>query len=65
MDMKSLFFIIAAVTGSIFFLLGLYAVAYEGLTMASMRPAMDFIFAVVIIIMGVIQYKVIETTEKS
>ena len=65
MDMKSFFFIVAAATGAIFFLLGLYAIAYEGLTMTSMRPLMDFIFAIVIGIMGVIQYKVIETSEKS
>ena len=65
MDMKSFFFIVAAATGAIFFLLGLYAVAYEGLTMTSTRPLLDFIFAVVIGIMGLIQYKVIEPTEKS
>ena len=65
MDMKSFFFIVAAATGAIFFLLGLYAVAYEGLTMTSTRPLLDFIFAVVIGIMGLIQYKVIETSEKS
>ena len=65
MDMKSFFFIIAAATGAIFFLLGLYAVAYEGISAGSFRPMMDFIFSIVIAIMGVIQYKVIETTEKS
>ena len=65
MDMKSFFFIIAAATGAIFFLLGLYSVAYEGLTMTSMRPLMDFIFAIVIAFMGVLQYKVFESAEKS
>ena len=65
MDMKSFFFIIAAATGAIFFLLGLFAVVYEGLSAASLRPMMDFIFAVVIAFMGVLQYKVFESAEKS
>ena len=65
MDMKSFFFIIAAATGAIFFLLGLFAVVYEGLSAASLRPMMDFIFAIVIAFMGVLQYKVFESAEKS
>ena len=65
MDMKSFFFIIAAATGAIFFLLGLFAMVYEGLSAGSFRPMMDFIFAAVIVFMGVLQYKVFESAEKS
>jgi len=65
MDMKSFFFIIAAAVGAIFFLLGLFAVVYEGLSFTNLKPAMDFIFAVVIAFMGVLQYKVFESAEKS
>ena len=65
MDMKSFFFIIASAVGAIFFLLGLFAIVYEGLSAGSMRPMMDFIFAIVIVFMGVLQYKVFESAEKS
>jgi hypothetical protein len=30
-----------------------------------MRPMMDFIFAIVIVFLGVLQYKVFESAEKS
>lgn len=65
MDMKSFFFIIASAVGAIFFLLGLFAVVYEGLSFSNIRPLMDFIFAIVIAFMGVLQYKVFESAEKS
>ena len=65
MDMKSFFFIIAAATGAIFFLLGLFAMVFEGISAGSFRPVMDFIFAIVIAFMGVLQYKVFESAEKS
>ena len=65
MDMKSFFFIIAAATGAIFFLIGLFAIAFEGLSAGSFRPMMDFIFSIVIVFMGVLQYKVLESAEKT
>jgi hypothetical protein len=65
LDMKSLIFIIVFAIAGGLVLLGCYAIAYEGASITSMKTGMDFAFAAVLAVMAVVQYKILETTEKA
>jgi chromate transport protein ChrA len=65
MDMKTIVFLIAFVTAGALALLGVYAIAYQGASITSAKTSMDFIFAAIIGVLAIAQYKIIETAEKS
>ena len=65
MDGKSFIFIIAFAVAGILALLGVYAMAFNGLAATKPSVMMDFIFAGVIAFLAVLQFKVIESAEKA
>ncbi len=65
LDMKSIVFVIVFVIAGALALLGCYAIAYEGHSITSAKPLMDFAFAIIVGILAVAQYKIFETAEKS
>ena len=65
LDMKTLVFLIVFIVSGGLALLGCYAIAYEGQTITSMKPMMDFIFAGILGILAIAQYKIFEAAEKS
>ncbi len=65
MDGKSLVFIITFVIAGVLALLGVYAVAFQNALVTSPKVMMDFIFAGVLAVMAILQYKVFESAEKA
>jgi hypothetical protein len=65
MDGKSLFFIVAFLVAGVLAVLGVYAMVFENATIASPKVYMDFIFAGILAIMAVLQFKVLEANEKA
>ena len=65
MDGKSLVFIITFVIAGVLALLGVYAVAFQNSLVTSPKVMMDFIFAGVLAVMAILQYKVFESAEKA
>ena len=65
MDGKSLVFIITFVIAGVLALLGVYAVAFQNALVTSPKVMMDFIFAGVLAVMAILQYKVVESAEKA
>ena len=65
MDGKSLVFIITFVIAGVLALLGVYAVAFQNALVTSPKGMMDFIFAGVLAVMAILQYKVFESAEKA
>lgn len=65
MNGKSFIFVITFAVAGILALLGVYAMAFEGALITSPKTSMDFIFAAVLAVMAVLQYKVLEANEKA
>ena len=65
MDGKSLVFIITFVIAGVLALLGVYAVAFQNALVTSPKVMMDFIFAGVLAVMAILQYKFFESAEKA
>jgi hypothetical protein len=65
MDGKSLIFIVAFLVAGVLAVLGVYAMVFENATIASPKVYMDFIFAGILAIMAVLQFKVLEANEKA
>ena len=65
MDGKSLIFIVAFFVAGVLAVLGVYAMVFENATIASPKVYMDFIFAGILAIMAVLQFKVLEANEKA
>ena len=65
MDGKSLIFIVSFLIAGVLAVLGVYAMVFENATIASPKVYMDFIFAGVLAFMSILQFKVLESGEKS
>ena len=65
MDGKSFIFIVSFLTAGVLAVLGVYAMVFENLTVASPKVYMDFIFAGVLAFMAILQFKVLETGERA
>ena len=65
MDGKSFIFIVSFLTAGVLAVLGVYAMVFENVAVTSPKVYMDFIFAAVLAIMAVLQFKVFESGEKA
>lgn len=65
LDGKSIIFFITFVVSGILVLLAVHAMSFQNLPITTPRVYMDFIFAGILAILAVVQYKIIETTEKA
>ena len=65
MDGKSFIFIVSFLVAGVLAVLGVYAMVLENVTIASPKVYMDFIFAGVLAVMSLLQFKVLETNEKA
>ncbi|MBR3464163.1 MAG: hypothetical protein IKH23_03725 [Clostridiales bacterium] len=65
LDMKSIVFIIVFVIAGGLAVLGCYSIAYEGQTITSVKPLMDFAFAIIVGALAIAQYKIFEAAEKA
>ena len=65
LDMKTIVFLIVFIIAGGLALLGCYAIAYEGATITSMKPMMDFVFAGILGVLAITQYKIFESAEKA
>lgn len=65
MDGKSFFFVVAFLVATILVILGIFSMVFDNLTITSSRVYMDFIFAGVLVVLGIIQFKSLESGEKA
>ena len=65
LDKKTIVFLNVFLVAGGLALLGCYAIAYEGATITSVKPMLDFVFAGILGILAIAQYKIFEAAEKS
>ena len=65
MDGKSFVFVVAFVAAVVLVILGIFSMVFDNLTISSSKVYMDFIFAGVLAVLGIFQYKALETGEKA
>lgn len=65
MDAKSFIFVVAFIAAVVLVILGIFSMVFDNLTISSSRVYLDFIFAGVLAVLGIFQYKALETGEKA
>ena len=65
MDAKSFIFVVAFVAAVVLVILGIFSMVFDNLTISSSRVYLDFIFAGVLAVMAIFQYKALECGEKA
>ena len=65
MDAKSFIFVVAFVAAVVLVIMGIFSMVFDNLTISSSRVYLDFIFAGVLAVMAILQYKVFESAEKA
>ena len=65
MDGKSFLFVVAFVVAGILVLLGIFSMVIDHLAITSSMVYLDFIFAVILAVMAIIQFKALEASEKT
>ena len=65
MDAKSFIFVVAFVAAVVLVIMGIFSVVFDNLTISSSRVYLDFIFAGVLAVMAIFQYKALECGEKA
>ncbi len=65
MDGKSFIFVVAFVAAAILVLMGIFSMVIDNLAITSSRVYLDFIFAGVLAVMAIIQFKALECSEKA
>ena len=65
MDAKSFIFVVAFIAAVVLVILGIFSMVFDNLTISSSKVYMDFIFAGVLAVLGIFQYKALETGEKA
>lgn len=65
MDAKSFIFVVAFVAAVVLVIMGIFSMVFDNLTITSSRVYLDFIFAGVLAVMAIFQYKALECGEKA
>jgi heme/copper-type cytochrome/quinol oxidase subunit 4 len=65
MDGKSFVFVVAFVAAVVLVILGIFSMVFDNLTISSSKVYMDFIFAGVLAVLAIIQFKALESGEKA
>ena len=65
MDGKSFIFVVAFVAAVVLVIMGIFSMVFDNLTISSSRVYLDFIFAGVLAVMAIFQYKALECGEKA
>ncbi len=65
MDAKSFIFVVAFVAAVVLVIMGIFSMVFDNLTISSSRVYLDFIFAGVLAVMAIFQYKALECGEKA
>ena len=65
MDAKSFIFVVAFVAAVVLVIMGIFSMVFDNLTISSSRVYLDFIFAGVLSVMAIFQYKALECGEKA
>jgi len=65
MDAKSFVFVVAFVAAVVLVILGIFSMVFDNLTISSSKVYMDFIFAGVLAVLAIIQFKALESGEKA
>lgn len=65
MDEKSFFFVVAFVIAAILVILGVFSMVLDNQAITSSKVYLDFIFAGVLAVMAIIQFKALESCEKA
>ena len=65
MDAKSFIFVVAFIAAVVLVILGIFSMVFDNMTISSSRVYLDFIAAGVLAVLGIIQYKALESGEKA
>ena len=65
MDAKSFIFVVAFIAAVVLVILGIFSMVFDNLTISSSKVYMDFIFAGVLAVLAIIQFKALESGEKA
>ena len=65
MDAKSFIFTVAFIAAVVLVILGIFSMVFDNLTISSSRVYLDFIFAGVLAVLAIFQYKALEYGEKA
>ena len=65
MDGKSFIFVVAFLAAVVLVILGIFSMVFDNLTITSSKVYLDFIFAGVLAVMAIFQYKALECGEKA
>ena len=65
MDGKSFIFVVAFLAAVVLVIMGIFSMVFDNLTISSSRVYLDFIFAGVLAVMAIFQYKALECGEKA
>lgn len=65
MDGKSFIFVVAFVAAVVLVIMGIFSMVFDNLTISSSKVYLDFIFAGVLAVLAIFQYKALECGEKA
>ena len=65
MDAKSFIFVVAFVAAVVLVIMGIFSMVFDNLTISSSKVYLDFIFAGVLAVLAIFQYKALECGEKA
>ncbi len=65
MDGKSFIFVTAFVAAVVLVIMGIFSMVFDNLTISSSKVYLDFIFAGVLAVLAIFQYKALECGEKA